>query len=81
MARWTPERRRKLRVKTGFSIYYLLFLAFIYGPMFAMFILSFQGRRGGTSFPMRGLSFYWWEKLLEPSTVGDMQGAIGGSIY
>jgi len=80
MARWTPERRRKLRVKTGFSIYYLLFLAFIYGPMFAMFILSFQGRRGGTSFPMRGFSFYWWEKLLEPSTVGDMQGAIGRSI-
>ncbi len=80
MARWTPERRRKLRVKTGFSIYYILFLLFIYGPMFAMFILSFQGRRGGTSFPMRGFSLYWWEKLLEPSTVGDMQGAMGRSI-
>jgi putative spermidine/putrescine transport system permease protein len=80
VARWTPERRRKLRVKTGFSVYYVIFLLFIYGPMFAMFILSFQGRRGGTSFPMRGFSLYWWNKLLEPSTVGDMQGAMGRSI-
>jgi len=80
MARWTPERWRKLRVKTGFSVYYGIFLMFIYGPMFAMFVLSFQGRRGGTSFPMRGFSLYWWNKLLEPSTVGDMQGAMGRSI-
>ncbi len=80
MARWTPERRRKLRVKTGFSIYYVIFLLFIYGPMFAMFVLSFQGRRGGTSFPMRGFSLYWWNKLLEPSVVGDMQGAMARSI-
>ncbi len=78
--RWTPERRRNAAVKTGFSIYYAIFIVFIYGPMIAMFILSFQGRRGGTSFPMRGVSLYWWNKLIEPSTVGDMQGAIGRSI-
>jgi putative spermidine/putrescine transport system permease protein len=63
-----------------FSVYYILFILFIYGPMFAMFILSFQGRRGGTTFPMRGASFYWWHKLIEPSTVGDMQGAMGRSL-
>ena len=80
MARWTPERKRKLRVKTGFSLYYLIFLVFIYGPMIAMFILSFQGPRGGTSFPMRGWSIHWWKKLFEPSLVGDMQGAMGRSI-
>ena len=45
-----------------------------------MFILSFQGRRGGTSFPMRGSSFYWWQKLVEPSVVGDMQGALLRSL-
>ena len=80
MVRRTPERWRKLRVKFGVSIYYVIFLLFIYGPMFAMFVLSFQGRRGGTSFPMRGFSLYWWNKLLEPSVVGDMQGAMGRSI-
>ncbi|MCG8692738.1 MAG: ABC transporter permease [Minwuiales bacterium] len=80
MARWTPERRRRAWIKGGFSIYYAIFLVFIYGPMFAMFILSFQGRRGGTSFPMRGVSLHWWEKLIEPSTVGDLQGALVRSL-
>ena len=80
MARWTAEKKKKAAVKTLFSSYYVVFLLFIYGPMFAMFILSFQGRRGGTSFPMRGASLYWWNKLLEPSSVGDLQGAMLRSI-
>ena len=80
MTRWTPRRRRKAWIKSGFGIYYAVFIVFIYGPMIAMFILSFQGRRGGTSFPMRGVSLYWWGKLIEPSTVGDLQGAMGRSL-
>ncbi len=80
MAKWTPERRKKLWIKSGYSVYFLVFVLFIYGPMFAMFVLSFQGRRGGTSFPMRGTSLYWWGKLIEPSTVGDMQGALLRSL-
>ena len=78
--RWTPERKRKATIKSIFSGYYVIFLLFIYGPMFAMFILSFQGRRGGTSFPMRGASLYWWYKLLEPSNVGDLKGALVRSV-
>ena len=78
--RWTAEKKKRAAVKTLFSSYYVLFLIFIYGPMFAMFILSFQGRRGGTSFPMRGFSLHWWSKLLEPSSVGDLQGAMLRSI-
>jgi putative spermidine/putrescine transport system permease protein len=80
MARSTPERRRKARVKAGFSVYYVIFLIFVYGPMFAMFTLSFQGPRGGTSFPMRGLSFYWWEKLAGPSVVGDLKASLARSL-
>jgi putative spermidine/putrescine transport system permease protein len=80
VARSTPERRRKARVKTGFSVYYVIFLIFVYGPMFAMFTLSFQGPRGGTSFPMRGLSFYWWEKLTGPSVVGDLKASLARSL-
>ncbi len=80
MRRWTRERRRRAWIKTGYSVYFVLFLIFIYGPMIAMFVLSFQGRRGGTSFPMRGVSLYWWEKLIEPSTVGDLQGALLRSL-
>ena len=80
MRRWTRERKRQVWIKTGYSVYYAIFLVFIYGPMIAMFVLSFQGRRGGTSFPMRGFSFYWWGKLIEPSTVGDLQGAMARSL-
>ncbi len=80
MGRWTRERRRRAWIKTGFGVYFALFLVFIYGPMIAMFVLSFQGPRGGTSFPMRGVSLYWWEKLIEPSTVGDLQGALLRSL-
>ena len=80
MRRWTRERRRQAWIKTGYSVYFVLFLIFIYGPMIAMFVLSFQGRRGGTSFPMRGVSLYWWEKLIEPSAVGNLQGALLRSL-
>jgi putative spermidine/putrescine transport system permease protein len=58
----------------------VLFLIFIYGPMIAMFILSFQGRKGGVSFPMQGFSFSWWEELIQPSAVGDLKGALIRSL-
>ena len=80
MARSTPEHRRKARVKAGFSIYYVIFLIFVYGPMFAMFTLSFQGPRGGVTFPIRGLSFYWWGKLAGPSAVGDLKSSLVRSL-
>jgi ABC-type spermidine/putrescine transport system permease subunit II len=80
MARSTPEQRRKARVKAGFSVYYAIFLIFVYGPMFAMFTLSFQGPRGGVTFPMRGLSFYWWAKLTGPSAVGDLKSSLVRSL-
>ena len=80
MAHWSPQRKKNIWSNIAFGAYYGLFIVFIYGPMIAMFILSFQGRRGGTSFPMRGASLYWWNKLIEPSTVGDMQGALGRSL-
>ena len=80
MARSSPERRRRARVKAGLSVYYAVFLVFIYGPMFAMFVLSFQGPRGGVTFPMRGLSLHWWQALLQPSIVGDLRSALARSL-
>jgi putative spermidine/putrescine transport system permease protein len=80
MARNSPERRRRARVKAGLSVYYAMFLVFIYGPMFAMFVLSFQGPRGGVTFPMRGLSLHWWQALLQPSIVGDLRSALARSL-
>ena len=48
--------------------------------MFAMFTLSFQGPRGGVTFPMRGFSVFWWEKLAGPSAVGDIKSSLGRSL-
>jgi putative spermidine/putrescine transport system permease protein len=80
MARWSPERRKKAWIKTLFASYYGLFLVFIYGPMIAMFILSFQGEHGGVSFPMRGVSLHWWAQLVLPSSVGDLRMALVRSL-
>jgi putative spermidine/putrescine transport system permease protein len=46
------------------AVYFLLFLLFLYGPMIVMAALSFQGPRGTVTFPMQGLSFHWWEELV-----------------
>lgn len=78
--RRSADQNRKFWIKSGFSLYYVIFIIFIYGPMIAMFVLSFQGKRGGTSFPMRGVSIYWWERLFAPSSIGDLQGALVRSL-
>ena len=46
------------------AVYFLLFLLFLYGPMIVMAALSFQGPQGAVTFPMRGLSFHWWNELV-----------------
>ena len=55
-SRWT---------KRILAVYFLLFLLFLYGPMIVMAALSFQGPQGAVTFPMRGLSFHWWNELVE----------------
>jgi putative spermidine/putrescine transport system permease protein len=44
--------------------YFGLFLLFLYGPMIVMAVLSFQGPEGSITFPMKGLSFHWWDELF-----------------
>lgn len=59
---------------------FMLFILFLYGPMIAIFILSFQGPTGGMTFPMRGVSLHWFADLFESSRYGDLGGAFGRSI-
>src|SRR5262249_57225325 len=37
------------------AAFFTLFVLFLYGPMSAIFILSFQGPTGGLTFPMNGV--------------------------
>ena len=62
---------------TGF---FALFVLFLYGPTITITILSFQGPSGGLTFPMRGLSLYWFGNLFEKQMVGDFAGSFQRSI-
>ena len=62
------------------SAFFGLFVLFLYGPMIAIFVLSFQGPTGGMTFPMRGASVHWFGDLMESSRYGDLSGALGRSL-
>jgi putative spermidine/putrescine transport system permease protein len=55
--------RTRRSAKWALAVYFVVFLLFLYGPMLVMGVLSFQGPAGGITFPMKGLSFHWWEAL------------------
>ncbi len=61
-------------------ILFALFVIFLYGPTLTIFILSFQGPDGGLTFPMRGVSIYWFQNLFEPQMVGDFGGSLERSL-
>ena len=63
------------------GFFFLLFLAFLYGPMIVIFILSFQGPNGGMSFPMVGHSTLWFQQLLSGTgRIGDIPSAFIRSL-
>jgi putative spermidine/putrescine transport system permease protein len=71
--------------KRGLSFYLLagfftLFLIFLYGPTLTIAILSFQGPQGGLTFPMNGVSTYWYADLFEEQAVGDIWGSFRRSF-
>jgi putative spermidine/putrescine transport system permease protein len=63
--------------------FFVLFLVFIYGPMVAVYILSFQGKTGGMSFPMVGVSTHWFQTLAAGrggEGIGDVPAAFQRSM-
>jgi putative spermidine/putrescine transport system permease protein len=62
------------------AAFFALFVAFLYGPMTAIYVLSFQGPRGGLTFPMNGTSLVWFEALFGQQRTGDFAGSFQRSI-
>jgi putative spermidine/putrescine transport system permease protein len=62
------------------AAFFALFVAFLYGPMSAIYILSFQGPTGGLTFPMQGSSLHWFHALFEQERTGDFAGAFTRSM-
>lgn len=73
----SDKRPREFYILAGF---FTLFVLFLYGPMSAIFILSFQGPNGGLTFPMNGASLHWFANLFETQSVGDFGGAFERSF-
>jgi len=62
------------------AAFFALFVVFLYGPMCAIYVLSFQGPHGGLTFPMQGLSLQWFTALFAQQRTGDFAGSFLRSI-
>lgn len=62
------------------AAFFALFMAFLYGPLSAIVLLSFQGPDGGLTFPMMGVSLHWFGALFEQQRVGDFKGSFLRSL-
>jgi putative spermidine/putrescine transport system permease protein len=62
------------------AIVFTLFVVFLYGPMFTIFVLSFQGPEGGLTFPLRGLSLHWFRELAKGLGTVDIAAAFQRSL-
>jgi putative spermidine/putrescine transport system permease protein len=62
------------------TAFFALFVLFLYGPTTTITVLSFQGEKGGLTFPMRGVSLHWFGKLFQKQLVGDFGGSLQRSI-
>ncbi|RYE54044.1 MAG: ABC transporter permease, partial [Rhizobiaceae bacterium] len=62
------------------AIFFALFVVFLYGPLSAILILSFQGPNGGLTFPLNGVSAHWFGNLFEKQAVGDFGGSFRRSL-
>jgi putative spermidine/putrescine transport system permease protein len=61
-------------------IVFALFVLFLYGPMFTIFVLSFQGPEGGLTFPLRGVSLHWFRSLAAGLGTVDIAAAFQRSL-
>ncbi|MFM2120678.1 MAG: hypothetical protein RL722_2146 [Pseudomonadota bacterium] len=62
------------------ALFFAAFVLFLYGPMLAIFVLSFQGPEGGLTFPLRGVSLHWFAKLWEGIGTVDIGAAFRRSL-
>jgi putative spermidine/putrescine transport system permease protein len=62
------------------SLFFGIFVFFLYGPTLTIAVLSFQGPDGGLTFPMNGISFYWFEQLFQKQAVGNFGASLTRSL-
>lgn len=63
------------------TVFFGLFLLFLYGPMFGIFILSLQGPDGALTFPVRSFGFYWLGNVFQEQRVGSFVESFQRSFW
>ena len=77
------KQGERIRRAPGFiprTIFFWLFMLFLYGPIMVITILSFQGPQGGLTFPMTGFSLHWFRDVIDPTYIGDFRWPFGRSV-
>ena len=67
----------------GYYLFLLIFISFViflYGPIFSIILLSFQGPEGGLVFPLQGFSIHWFKELWNGSGLVDIGASFRRSI-
>src|SRR3984957_1319773 len=62
------------------AMFFIAYVLFLYGPMFAIYILSFQGPDGGLTFPMNGTSLVWFSWGFSGGGIVDIGAAFKRSL-
>lgn len=62
------------------AAFFTVYVLFLYGPMFAIFVLSFQGPEGGLTFPMNGVSLHWFYKVFSGGGIVDIGASFKRSL-
>ena len=75
------DKGRRPRSFYVLGAFFAVFVLFLYGPLSAIIILSFQGSSGGLTFPMNGISMHWFTALFAQQRVGDFWGAFQRSLF
>ncbi|MBX2839457.1 MAG: ABC transporter permease [Gammaproteobacteria bacterium] len=62
------------------AAFFAVFVLFLYGPILAIVVLSFQGPNGGLTFPLDGVSVHWFFELFKEQRVGDFKSSFSRSF-
>lgn len=80
-----PSRAGAVTEKRPWTFYalgalFLAYMAFLYGPMLVIYVLSFQGENGGVTFPMVGTSVTWFTDIVKPGQMANIPVSFSRSV-
>jgi putative spermidine/putrescine transport system permease protein len=80
-----PSRAGAVTEKRPWTFYalgtlFVAYMAFLYGPMLVIYVLSFQGENGGVTFPMVGTSLTWFTDIVKPGQMANIPVSFSRSI-